>query len=363
MGLFLKIRGLLRPVSLKSFFRGIWDKPVVGIDLGSYAIKALYFGSKKWDLNTVGIYNLPEEALMATDKKEHLVSGLSILVDELGLEQKEVAICLPAKHVVSKRIEFKASEKDEIQTIIVNEAERYIPYNLEDVHFGYDLLSEKNGKVEAVIAAAKKEIIEEYINILKETNLKPVIIDVENFVIANAFESCYEAIEYPVMIIDLGASKINMVGLIKGIPIFTREVPTGGIDFTKAIQKEFGISFSEAERIKIEGVKNKKDENMLKRALFSIINKWFQEIKTAVDYFETTTEEKIKEIYLMGGSSRIKGIAKALKKYIGKDVHVFSVERKINYDQNRFDPKYLHYLGPQLPIALGLGLRSRAEAI
>ena len=159
----------------------------------------------------------------------------------------------------------------------------------------------------------------------------------------------------------MGATKLNIVGLSKGIPIFTREVATGGIDFTKEIQNKFGVSFLEAERIKIEGVKEKIEKDQLQEIFLQITTRWFHEIKTAIDFLENITGKEVNTVYLCGGSSRIVGLAKALAKFLAKKVYMFNTGNKIKYDQNRFDPKYLDYLSPQLPIALGLGLRTKAD--
>jgi len=358
---FLKLRTLLKPVSFKTLLPGFWDKPLIGIDLGSYAIKVLQFKDKEGTLQSVGIYNLPGESLTAKDKREYLVSGISILMEQLKLKQKEVAICLSSKNVVTKRIEVEIPPKGELHSIILSEAERYIPYNLEDVNLSYTILSEKENKQEVIIAAAKKETIAEYIDMLREANLTPVVIDVEDFALANAFEACYGITEEAVLVIDMGATKLNIVGLSKGIPIFTREVATGGIDFTKEIQNKFGVSFSEAERIKIEGVEEKNEKDQLQEIFLQITTRWFHEIKTAIDFLENITGKEVNTVYLCGGSSRIVGLAKALAKFLAKKVYMFNTGNKIKYDQNRFDPKYLDYLSPQLPIALGLGLRTKAD--
>ncbi len=361
MEIFLRLRTLLKPVSFKTLFPGFLDKPLIGIDLGSYAIKVLQFKDKKGNLKSIGIYNFPEEALTGKDKREYLVSGISILIEQLKLKQKEVAICLSSRHVVTKRIEIENPQKGEIHSLILSEAERYIPYNLEDVHLSYAPLRRKGNKYEVIIAAAKKEIIAEYIDMLKEANLRPVVIDVENFVLANAFEACYGIPEKEMLIIDMGATKLNMVGISEGIPVFTREVAMGGIDFTKEIQNKFGVSFAEAERIKIEGVKEKTEEEKLQEVFLKVITRWFQEIKTAIDFFENTTRKKVRTIYLCGGSSRIIGLKEALAKFLAKTVYMFHPGSKVKYNPNYFDPKYLDYLSPQLPIALGLGLRTKAD--
>jgi len=361
MEILSKLRTFVSSIPFKTLFADFFlDKPLIGIDLGNYAIKILQLKDKKGNLNSVGIYNLPEEALTAKDKREYLVSGISILIEQLKLKQKEVAICLSSKDVVTKKIEIEKSQEDQLYSIILSEAERYIPYNLEDVNLSYTILNEKEDKQEVIIAAAKKEIIAEYVDMLREANLVPVVIDVENFALANAFEACYGVLNEAV-IIDMGATKLNIVGLSQGIPAFTREIATGGIDFTKEIQKTFGISFSEAERIKIEGVKEKADQDRLQEIFWKIIPKWFQEIKTAIDFFEDITKEKVSTVYLCGGSSRIVGLEKALARFLAKTVYIFNYENKIKYNSQHFDPNYLSYLAPQLPITLGLGLRTKAD--
>ena len=107
MEILSKLRTLVSSIPFKTLFADFFlDKPLIGIDLGNYAIKILQLKDKKGNLNSVGIYNLPEEALTAKDKREYLVSGISILIEQLKLKQKEVAICLSSKDVVTKKIEI-----------------------------------------------------------------------------------------------------------------------------------------------------------------------------------------------------------------------------------------------------------------
>jgi len=355
---------LLKPVSIKAFFKGLFNRPLVGIDLGYHTIKILQFKNKHLDLAAFGSYVLPEEAIVEPNKRdEYVISALGILVDQLHLKQKEVAICLPSKYVTMKKIELPLLKESELLSALFTEAEQYIPYDLQEVNLSYQILDkgEESEKMQVLIAAAKKDVIEKHVNILKEAGLIPYVMDVENFALANAYEICYGKTDTPIAVVDLGASRIKILVLIENIPVFSREVSTGGVYLTRQIQIRLNLSFNEAEKAKIEGSSDETVEGIIRDIFISVINEWVNEIKTALDFFENNSGTKINKIFICGGSSRIKGLSEVLAKYLKKEIYNFNVFGKVKYNPNLFDPAYLDYFNPQAPVAFGLALRTKVE--
>ena len=365
MKVFSGWRTLLKPVSLSTLLKSFAKKPLIGIDLGRHTIKILRLGQKQNELLDFGTYIMPPETWIDEGKRdEYALTALSTLKEQLKIKQKEVAISLPAKHVITKKIELPLMKKDELDKAILVEAEQYIPYNLDEVNLSYQIISEdekEKKKMEVLIAAAKKEIVEKYVAILTEAGFTPYVLDVENFALANAYEVCYGKDEEPVALIDLGASKMNILVLVNNMPAFTREVPSGGIYLTRQIQEKLKMEFQEAEKVKIESTSDENILKGLKEAFLTVTNEWLQEIKTALEFFEQNSGTKIKKIILCGGSSKIVGFQEAMSKFLNKEVYNFNLFGKIHYNVERFDPAYLEYWSMQAPIAFGLALRNKVE--
>lgn len=359
MDIFAGFRTLLKPVSIK----GLFNKPLVGLDLGYHTIKVLRFKNKQLDLADFGTYVLPEEAIAAPNKRdEYVISALGILIDQLQLKQKEVAICLPSKYVAMKKIELPPMKESELVSALFTEAEQYIPYDLQEVNLSYQILEdqgEETEKKQILIAAAKKDVIETQVNILKEVGLIPYVMDVETFALANAYEVCYGKTETQVALVDIGGSSIKIVVLVDNIPVFSREVSTGGIYLTRQIQKRLNLSFYEAEKVKIEGSSDATVRGIIRDIFISVTHEWINEIKTALDFFESDSARKINKIFICGGAS--KGLDKVLAKYLKKEVYNFNVFGKVKYAPKLFDAAYLDYFNPQAAVVFGLALRSRVE--
>ncbi|MDL1970561.1 MAG: pilus assembly protein PilM [Candidatus Desulfofervidaceae bacterium] len=365
MDIFSGFRTLLKPVSVNAFLKGLFNRPLVGVDLGYHTIKVLRFKNKQLELADFGTYVLPEEAITEPDKRdEYLISALGILVDQLQLKQKEVAVCLPSKYVIMKKIELPPMKESELVSALFTEAEQYIPYDLKEVNLSYQVLmkqGEEKEKIQILIAAAKKDVIEKHVNLLKEAGLIPYVMDVENLALANAYEVCYGKTETPIALVDIGASSIKILVLMDSIPVFSREVSTGGLYLTRQIQTRLNLSFTEAERIKIEGSSDETVNGIVRDILVFVTTEWVNEIKTALDFFEGNSGTKINKIFVCGGSSRIKKLNEVLAKYLKKEIYDFNIFGNVKYNPNLFDPAYLDYFNPQAPVAFGLALRTKVE--
>jgi len=366
MSILASLQTFLKPVSLRVFLKGFINRSLLGIDLGQHTIKLLQLKLKNLQILTFGSYTLPPEAITAEGNKreEYLLTALDGLLRELKIKQKEVALCLPSRSVIIKKIELPPMEKEEITSAVFREAEQYIPYELEDVNINYQVVSEgaeKSDRIEVLLVSAKKEVINRYVTLANEVGLIPYVIDVENFALVNAYEICYGKTPGPLAIIDIGASKINVVVVENNIPVFNREVAIGGIYLTRKIQDNLNMDYEQAEKIKIEGTSDKKLLSALKEVFVTVTQEWLQEITAALNFFESSTKTKINEIFLCGGSSRIEGFSEILERSLKKKVHNFNPFNTLRYDSSHFDPAYLEYYNYQIPIALGLALRTMVE--
>ena len=355
------IKKLLTPISLGSLFTG--ERSLLGIDLGSHTLKILELSDKGLELVNFGMMTLPEGADLEDPEKDDLIiSTIRKLIEQLNIKKTEVAICLSIHHIIVKKIEIPFMEREELDEGIIAEAEQHIPYNLQEVNLDYQILGRSSeDKMDILIAVAKKEVVERYMALFSEAGLRPYVIDAETIALVNAYETFYADRSSIVALIDIGASKINVIVLEDSFLIFNAEIPTGGKYLTRQIQDRFNMNYAQAESIKINGPSDNTLIQPLQDIFTLVINEWITKIKRTLRFFEENHPKAIDKLILSGGSSRIKGLTDLFYKEIKKPVSTFDPFKKLKYPSEKFDAAYLEYSVPQMPIALGLALRKMGE--
>src|SRR5262249_46681524 len=151
-----------------------------------------------------------------------------------------------------KKINLPVMTEAELGESITWEAEQYIPFDIQDVNIDYQILDpgtgpEANGTMEVLLVAAKKEKIADYTGVISQAGRNPVIVDVDAFALQNAFEVNYGLEkEQVVVLLNAGASAININILVGDQSVFTRDISTGGNAYTEAVQKELNLPFDVA---------------------------------------------------------------------------------------------------------------------
>ncbi len=181
--------------------------------------------------------------------------------------------------------------------------------------------------------------------------------DVDVFALENMYEANYFEGEGVVALVNVGASIINVNILREGISIFTRDITTGGNQFTEMIQKEFDVNFEEAEKMKYTlGSDSVSAE--LKRIAGDFNNMICGEIKRTLDFFTNTIwKEKVNAVLIGGGSSKVPQMEETLKSLANTNVEILNPFRQIGFSTKDFDSDYISDIGPKMSIATGLAIR------
>ena len=227
---------------------------------------------------------------------------------------------------------------------------------MEDVNYDFQILDQgkpEDKNMRVLLVAAKKEVIDERIAILKEAGLVPSVIDVDSFAIINSFGLVSHENQGIIAIVDIGADITSTTILKDNLPYFNRDVPLGGNDLTKAIIEGFEIEQAEAEELKRNPQKRYADLiNVISPVLDSICG----EIHLSFNYCESQLGGSVRKIYLTGGFAKFKGIDKVLTSMLGLEVQVWdptqilAVSPEISKDD-------LAAVGPLLTVSVGLALR------
>ena len=346
------------------------NRSCIGLDIGSSHIKMMELEhdarSGATRLVTFGMAPLPPEAIVdgAVMNTNVIVDAIRELIQRHRVKTKNVVASVSGNAVIIKRINLPMMTTDELEESIQWEAEQYIPFDINDVNIDVQILegaSDDPGQMEVLLVAARKEMVNEYQSIIQQAGLKPAIVDVDAFAVANMFEHNYDIELESVALINIGAASVNIHVLRDGVSAFTRDVGMGGRLFTEEIQRTLNISYEEAEAMKVGG--DPEDHSAvvpeeIERVLSTIGENLATEVQRSLDfYLSTSAEGGIARIYLSGGAARTPGLARAISSHTNLPTEIVDPFRNIQLDERSFNPGFLADVAPQAAVVVGLAMR------
>jgi type IV pilus assembly protein PilM len=338
---------------------------LIGLDIGSRTIKIAEVVDKKTTQIFKGFHTINIEPGLieeGTIKDPETVSkSIRELYHKAKLKEKNVAISIGGYSVIVKKINVQNMTEDELQETIHLEAEQYIPFDISDVNLDFQILGESEhnpNMMSVLLVAAKKEMINEYINLVQMTGLNLCVIDVDAFALQNIFEFTYDPGDENIALIDIGASKTSLNILKDNSSVFMRDVSLGCGQINEKIASLVECSLAEAEEIKHSGQSEIISSEDLSIIISSTVTDWCTEIKRALDFFYSTfPEDQITKIILSGGGANIKEFRQLLAMATSTDVEIINPFRNFSIDSNRFASSYLEQIAPQAAICMGLAIR------
>ncbi len=348
---------------------------LVGVDIGSHSIKVVEIDQSKRGrfLKNFGMIGLPRNAIREGDIIEMAVvaEALKKLFKNLKIRNRNVAVSLSGYPVMAKRITLPASKRNGIENTIQDHAEQYIPFDINDVNLDFDILKNEDAllekdeadegdeSVDVMLVAAKKDVINTYLELLAAADLNPGVLDVDVFALQNAVEISIGDKEDGYAIVNVGAEELGINTLFNGSSLFSRDSSFGGTQITDLIMSHFDVDFETAEEIKLGAAKDKPWGQELSAQASGVVSDWVQEIKRALDFVGTTYPDKtINKIFVCGGSCRIKGFQSYLEDFTSLPVTELSPFSSLIVNPDLFDERYLNHMASQACVAMGLALRS-----
>jgi type IV pilus assembly protein PilM len=340
-------------------------KDIIGLDIGSKHIKVVQLKESKgsYSLHRLGITTLEPELIVDGSilDSSRVVEAIKELITNTDIKTKDTTLSVSGhSSVIIKRVTLPQMSEDELEESIKFEAEQYIPFDIEDVNLDSQILglAEEDNMMDVLIVAVKRDKINEYVSVVTEAGLNPVIVDVDAFALENMYELNYEIKEEEnIALVNIGASMINMNILKGGMSVFTRDSSVGGNLHTEALQKEFTISYTNSEKLKREGSMEGISQEDVTAALISASEDIIAEISRSFDYFRDTTNiMNIDGIILSGGGALTRDFAVLLSERVGIDVKVTEPFKNVLIPDN-FDREYLEKVEPLVSVAIGLALR------
>lgn len=343
-------------------------KSVLGLDIGAKYIKYVEIsslGGGRYHLVGVGMAPSPVKGISseANIDQEALAITIKKLLKDGGVKTSVVNVALPEAHVFTRIVQVPPLSERELASAIKWEAEQYIPLPLEEVQMDFSIVgeskdSEGNKKLDVLLVAAPKTIIERYSKILDKCDLEVEAMETE---IISASRALLPATNVgkplTAMVINMGAKTTDLSILKNGVIAFTRSVPTGGESFTKVLAQDFGFPFPQAEEYKkTYGLEKDKLEGKVYRSLLPLFTVIVEEIKRSITFFQNKfPDEMISTIILSGGSAKLPGLVAALVDAIGVETQVGTPWTRIEKDPARF--ARLEEEGSVFVVAAGLAMR------
>ena len=295
-------------------------RSLIGLDISSSAVKLVELtanGKEGYRVERYTLEVLPKDAV-----SDGNIANLDGVVDtvrrawkRLGTSTRNVAMALPGSAVITKKIIVPAGlREDELEALVESEANQYIPFSIDEVNLDFQIIGPAPAvpdELEVLIAASKKERVEDRVAVADAAGLKAVIVDVESLAVLSAFELIQRQLpeagkNQTIALIDAGANVMSLTVLRNGIQVYAREQAFGGAQLTQDIIRHYGMTHEDAEAAKRSG-------NLPEGYEAELLNPFMEnlalEVSRALQFFFTSTQyNQVDHVIMAGGCAVIPGV-------------------------------------------------------
>jgi len=341
------------------------EKLLVGVDIGSHAVKVcqLQKVGDGYGLVSLGSATLPQGSVEdgVLQEPDQVGQAITRLFKNLKFKKNtKVGISISGYSVIVKKIKLDVMKKDELEKYLKDEAEQYIPFDIDDVYLDFQDLNtakEEFDQTDIMLVAAKKEVIDAYLDMLKDINLVPLLVDVDGFALENIWTTVHQEDEN-IALVDIGAEKMNINIIINGTSVLARDIVVGSQQLTDRIASTLGIEEAEAEKLKLGITPAGEHEAALAEIFNTVCTNWVFEVQKAIDLYRSKNPDRpLAKIVLSGGGSKVNGIAEYISKETGLEVVRFNPFAGMKINEKKIDRDYIDAIAPEMAIAAGLAIR------
>ena len=347
------------------------SKGVVGLDIGSATVKMVELKEKKggvYQLVRIGVEPLSPEAIVDGSIMDSslVVDAIQKLTDQTGVKSNNFATSVSGHSVIIKKIDLPAMDEEELAESIQWEAEQHIPFDINDVRLDYVTLSdggEMAENMDVLLVAVKREKVNDYVSVISQAGKQPVVVDVDAFAIQNAYELNNDLDPLKVVaLINMGAGVTNINIIARGQSVFWRDLTAGGNQFTEALQREFNLSFDQAELLKRGESVGSYTATDARRVLDAVSNEMANEIHKTFEFFSATTSEgSVDEMVLSGGCALTPNLQEVLRERFGVPTELLNPFERVQFKGSDFNAEWLESISPMLAVAVGLAIRQAGD--
>ena len=352
------------------------NRNVIGLDIGDSSIKAVELTElgrgKGYQVTRLGWTPLSPEAIVdgAIMDAQLVAETIQRLFERAKLKTTTpVATALSGHSVIVKRINLPVMSEDELAESIHWEAESYVPFDIDDVNLDYQILEGASlsgeGNMDVLLAAAKKDRINDYVGVVDQAGLNVAIVDIASFAMQNAFEANYDfEPDQIIALVDIGAAVTSISVLQGGNSVYWRDINNvGGNQFTDAIQKELNLSQDQAEQLKrgeeLDGIPYERVQPIIS----AVNDEVGTEIQKTLDFFKqiSPTDGRLDRLFLTGGTSQVIHMKEALAERLGAQTEILNPFRRIAPSGRDVSAELVNEMMPTASVAVGLALRKLGD--
>ncbi|MFH1845749.1 MAG: type IV pilus assembly protein PilM [bacterium] len=367
-------------------------KTLIGLDIGSNVVKCIRLSAEtdRPSITHFAMVPLPPEAIVDGEimDRELVIQAVMDCAEQAGLPDEPVASAVSGRAVIVKKIVMDKMSHDDAREAIYWEAEQHVPFDIDDISLDFQILREDIGanQMEMLLVAAKKDMILNHAELIRDAGFEPAVIDVASFANQNAWEYTQEELAQRmidehggeangeagpedadpladqgngefVALLDIGGGVTNVHIVKDGIPYFTRDLPIGASHFVEEFQKQLGLTYERAMSV-AKGDTTDVNTQLLSEIVRTVGSDIYQGLEPSLSYLKTSGEaEGIDRIVLSGGGAKLPG----LREYLASCYDVISEMadplQALDYDPEIFGDHDPAELSPLLTVGVGLALR------
>jgi type IV pilus assembly protein PilM len=302
---------------------------MIGLDISASSVKLVELGR-----NAAGEYILERFASESFEKGwvsdgqiekfDEVAGAVRKVVAKSGTKAKQVVLAMPQSAVITKKIMLPAGLRDEeLELQVESEANQYIPFSLDEVSLDFSVIgpsATSAGDVDVLIAASRKDRVQDRQGLAEAAGLKPVVLDIESHASRLAMARLIETLpnegkDTLVALFEIGAEVTSLKVLRDDEMLYDREQSFGGAQLTQLISRQYGFSFEEAEHKKLSA---ELPEDYQSTILTPFVDSLSQEIGRVLQYFFTSTPyHKVHYVMLAGGTATLPGLKDRLTELTG----------------------------------------------
>ncbi|OPZ22688.1 MAG: cell division protein FtsA [candidate division BRC1 bacterium ADurb.BinA364] len=382
------------------------SKATIGLDIGSSLVKAIQLKrtGRGIELEKLGMADIYPSGIRPSDPAEDRrmrTDAVRMALASAGITAKQSITSISGESIIVRYIQLPDMPEAELKNALQWEAEEFIPFRIEDVNLDSVILGRtadsEGGKVDVMLVSAKKELVDQHLEIVREAGLTPIVIDVDSF----AFLNCFDYNHQPgpgeiVALVNIGSGITNINIYVEGASRFSRDISIAGQTITTAIQSRLGVDHAEAEEIKrregapdlearpasgmpedsslidtirgaveqISGhaIGDSAPEAIAGKAIRNTLANLVGEIQRSIHFFENQSGGKaVQKIVLGGGTSRLPGIDRFFEHEMRLPVELINPLLRIDVGGSGVDPALLDKSREMLGVGVGLALRGVME--
>jgi len=338
---------------------------VLGLDLGKHSFRAIEAEKTKKGVVIVrtGVYDNPKINLddPSSDAVKEYSDAIRNFVHDAGFGTSKVVLALEEKDIFMRVINVPIMSDKELRSSITFEAEQYIPLPLKDVNLSYQKLeipTSHKGKISVQLVAAKKDVIDKYINIVKDAKLIPIGVEPEALSVGRALTT--DSNNEANLILHTGYQKSLIIITLKGSVVFTRTLSIGGDAMTRTIEQNLNLDYMQAEEYKkAYGLNQDQADGKIFESLKPMFENIISEIGRA-QMFLTTHHPgvNINRVVLSGGTALMPGLLLFMANNLNVEVELANPFRSISFFKDIANKKDWHVEnGPLFSVPVGLALK------